>query len=46
VISFIPLIANVATEGIIKVKDVSLDAANETKDPIVKVSDGIGNEMK
>ncbi|MDR1890921.1 MAG: AsmA family protein [Puniceicoccales bacterium] len=46
VISSIPIIPNVATDGIIKVKDISLDAVSKTKDLAVKVGDDIGNKMK
>ncbi|MDR2779223.1 MAG: AsmA family protein [Puniceicoccales bacterium] len=46
IISSIPMVPSIATDGIIKIKDVSLDAASKTKDLAEKVGSGIGNQIK
>jgi hypothetical protein len=46
VISSIPIIPHIRTDGIIKIKDISLDAVGKTKDLAVKVADDLGTGMK
>jgi uncharacterized protein involved in outer membrane biogenesis len=45
IISSIP-IPSVATDGIIKIKDISLDTANKTKDLAGKISNNLGDGIK
>jgi hypothetical protein len=45
-ISSIPIVPNIAIDGIMKIKDISPDTANKTKDVAEKVSSGIGNGIR
>jgi uncharacterized protein involved in outer membrane biogenesis len=46
IISSIPVIPTAASDGIIKIKDISLDTANKTKNLAGKIGTNIGNEIK
>jgi uncharacterized protein involved in outer membrane biogenesis len=46
IISSIPVVPSIATDGIIKMKDISLDAATKTKDLAGKIGTNISNGIK
>ncbi|MDR1457383.1 MAG: hypothetical protein LBI47_00800 [Puniceicoccales bacterium] len=46
IISSIPVVPTVATDGIIKIKDISLDTATKTKDFAGKIGTNISDGIK